>query len=188
MVSGSGLKGAPDSLFHVTAAPEHMFLIQVNKNHPDAVKLAQAAGVDTNRFDRPVFTFHREHHLVHREDLDRAFKKSPGYEPFVGGPPFSEQQFVWDRSWWYEKWTNLLRHGIQLTPRGEGEVPVKEESSVIALSMGPHWSPRELWPKGYPDKPDSYEHILRGYQGAVSAFPSGLCLNADGRPSSLRLS
>ena len=169
MVSGSGPEGGTDSLFQVKATPEFMFLIYVNKAHPDAIKLSQVAGVAMSRFDRPVFTYIREHHLVHREDLDKAFKNSPGYKPFVGGPPHSEQKFVWDRSWWYEKWTELLRIGVQFDYKDDEGSKMREERSVIAFSMGPHWSPRELWPQGYVMKDDSYDHVLRGYQGAVSS-------------------
>ena len=168
MVSGSGPEGGPDSLFHVTAKPESMFLIYVNKAHPDAIKLSQAAGVATSRFDRPVFAFIRDHHLVNREDLDKAFRNTPGYKPFVGGPSYMEQRFVADRSWWHEKWTELLRFGVQFDFKNDGSSTALEEKSVIAFSTGPHWSPRELWPQGFVQKADSYDHVLRGYQGAVS--------------------
>lgn len=168
MISGFGPKGAPDSLFHLSATPESQYIIKVNKNHPDAPALALAAGVEMSRLDRPVFTFHREHHLVSRPELDKALGRSPGYVPFVGGPSFAEQRFVWDRSWWYEKWTNLLRHAVQFLPEKDGRKPVKEENSVIALSMGPHWSPRELWPENFKQKPDTYDFVVRGFQGAVS--------------------
>lgn len=168
MVSGSDPEGGSDSLFHVKATPESMFMIYVNKAHTDARKLSQEAGVATSRFDRPVFTFHREHHLVNREDLDKAFKNFPGYKPLVDGPPFSKQNFVADRSWWYEKWTALLRLGVQFESKGLEGSRILEESSVIAFSMGPHWSPRELWPKGYVVKDYSYDQVLRGYQSAVS--------------------
>jgi hypothetical protein len=168
MVSGSGPEGGHDSLFHVHAHPEAIFTISVNKAHPDATKLSQAACVATSRFDRPVFSFHREHHLVHREDLDKAFMNAPGYQPFVGGPPYSEQKFVADRSWWYDKWTARLRTGVQFESKSDAGPRILEENSVIGFSMGPHWSPRELWPQRYVLKNDSYEHVLRGYQGTVS--------------------
>ncbi|KAJ9108626.1 hypothetical protein QFC20_003324 [Naganishia adeliensis] len=170
MISGFGPKGAPDSLFHLSATPESQYIIKVNKNHPDAPALALAAGVEMSRLDRPVFTFHREHHLVSRPELDKALGRSPGYVPFVGGPSFAEQRFVWDRSWWYEKWTNLLRHAVQFLPEKDGRKPVKEENSVIALSMGPHWSPRELWPENFKQKPDTYDFVVRGFQGAFDTI------------------
>lgn len=168
MIHGFGPNGSPDSLFHLSATPEFQFIIKVNKNHPDAPALALAAGVDMSRMDRPVFTFHREHHLVNRPELDKALGKSPGYVPLAGGPSYEEQRFVWDRSWWYEKWTGLLRHGVQFVAGKDGLPVVKEENSVIALSMGPHWSPRELWPADFEEKPDTYDFVVRGFQGAVS--------------------
>jgi hypothetical protein len=168
MIHGLGATGSPDSLFHLSATPEFQFMIKVNKAHPDAAALALAAGVDLSRLERPVFTFHREHHLVNRDELDKALGKSPGYVPFVGGPSFAEQRFVWDRSWWYEKWTGLLRHGVQFVQGKDGQPVVREENSVIALSMGPHWSPRELWPENFEEKPNTYDFVVRGFQGAVS--------------------
>lgn len=143
------------------------FSIFVNKEHVDAEKLAQEAGVSLDQLDTPVFVYYRDHHLVNRHELDEAFDGSPGYEPLASGPPYSEQKFIADRSWWHEKWTGQLRTPIKWNSDG---TPAREEKSMIALSTGPHWSLRELWPKGSEAHQDSNDHILRGYQGAVSRF------------------
>ncbi|KAJ9096757.1 hypothetical protein QFC21_005027 [Naganishia friedmannii] len=163
----SSMISAHDSLFRLQALPDSSFSIYVDLKHPDATKLAAAAGVSVTRLERPVFVYYRDHHLVNRPELDEAFKDIPGYEPLAGGPPHSEQKFVADRSLWYEKWTGYLR-----TPFAWGQIEAggkrpAEEKSTIALSTGPHWSTRELWPRGAVEEAGSDDLILRGYQGAV---------------------
>ncbi|KAJ9105554.1 hypothetical protein QFC19_003536 [Naganishia cerealis] len=157
-----------ESLFRLHASPELSFSIFVDKTHPDAEKLAKAAGVSMERLDRPIFVYYRDHHLVQRAELDAAFKDVPGYEPFVGGPPHSEQKFIADRSWWYENWKGYLQTPFAWAPTEQGVEKPIEEKSTIALSTGPHWSTRELWPKGAVEQKGSEDLIMRGYQGAVS--------------------
>jgi hypothetical protein len=157
-----------DSLFRLQALQDSSYSIYVNPKHPDAEKLAAAAGVSITRLERPLFVYYRDHHLVNRPELDEAFKDIPGYEPLTGGPPHSEQKFIADRSVWYEKWTGYLRTPFAWGQTEEGGKRPIEEKSVISFSTGPHWSIRELWPKGAVEEPGSNELILRGYQGAVS--------------------
>ncbi|KAJ9096756.1 hypothetical protein QFC21_005026 [Naganishia friedmannii] len=155
-----------DSLFKLHASTERIFDITVNANHPMAQMLADAAGVTVERFNRPIFNFWREHHLVNREDLDAAFVGFEGYEKWVGGPSMAESGWIWDRSRWYELWNSLLAHAVELVPRSlDKRVPL-EENSVISFSSGPHWTPVELWPKESAGKVTP-EQILHGYTAAV---------------------
>lgn len=158
-----------NSLFRLQALPDQTYSIYVNLTHPDAENLAAAAGVTVDRLERPVFVYYRDHHLVNRPELDEAFKHVPGYRPLTDGPPHSEQKFIADRSVWYEKWTGYLQKPLVWAAKTEsGRKRPIEEKSMISLSTGPHWSIRELWPKGAVERPGNDELILRGYQGAVS--------------------
>ncbi|KAJ9114781.1 hypothetical protein QFC22_005657 [Naganishia vaughanmartiniae] len=159
-----------NGLFKLHGSPERIFNITVNPNHPDAQMLADAAGVTVDRFDKPIFNFWREHHLVNREDLDEAFVGFEGYEKWVGGPSLAESGWIWDRSVWYESWKSLLAQAVKFVPRSrDGRLPA-EESSVISFSTGPHWTPVELWPKQSAGKVKP-EQILQGYTAAVSTLP-----------------
>lgn len=159
-----------DGLFKLHGSPERIFNITVNPHHPDAKSLADAAGVSTERFDRPIFNFWREHHLVNREDLDSAFVGFEGYEKWVGGPSQAESGWIWDRSRWYELWNSLLAHAVKFVPRSRDGLVPAEENSVISFSSGPHWTPVELWPKATANKVTN-EQILHGYTVAVSSLP-----------------
>lgn len=158
-----------DDLFVLHPSIERIYNIPINKNHPSAKRLANEAGVTLDRLDRPFFNYWREHHLVHREELDAALVGSPGYEPWTGGSSLAENGWIWDRSWWYERWNWLLDQAVQLGPRArDGKVP-EEESSVISFSTGPHWTTVELWPKEW-HRTDTTEDLYKGYRGAVSAI------------------
>lgn len=132
-----------------------------------AQRLAQDAGVTLERLERPFFNYWREHHLIHREELDAVLAGSPGYEPWTGGSSLAENGWIWDRSWWFERWNWLLDQVVELGPRSsDGKAP-KEENSVISFSTGPHWTTVELWPKEW-HRTDTTEDLLKGFQGAVS--------------------
>jgi hypothetical protein len=156
-----------DGLFKLHGSPERIFNITVNANHPGAQMLAEAAGVTVERFNRPIFNFWREHHLVNREDLDAAFVGFEGYEKWVGGPSQAESGWIWDRSSWHDLWNSLLAHAVEFVPRSRDGLVPAEENSVISFSSGPHWTPVELWPQKSAGKVTS-EQIFHGYTAAVS--------------------
>ncbi|KAJ9105555.1 hypothetical protein QFC19_003537 [Naganishia cerealis] len=163
----SSMIAKKDSLFELHASPERIFNITVNRNHPDAQRLAEAAGVTMERLDRPIFNYWREHHLVNREDLDEAFVGCEGYEKWVGGASQEESMWIWDRSWWYELWNSLLDQAIEFVPRSkDGLVPI-EENSVISFSTGPHWTPVELWPQHAAARVTD-EELFHGYTTAAN--------------------
>lgn len=163
----SSVIDSKDDLFVLHPSIERIYNITINKNHPMAQRLAQDAGVTLDRLDRPIFNYWREHHLIHREELDAVLSGSPGYEPWTGGSSLAENGWIWDRSWWFERWNWLLDQVVELGPRAsDGEVP-KEENSVISFSTGPHWTTVELWPKEW-HRTDTTDDLLKGFKGAVS--------------------
>lgn len=163
-----------NSLFMINGSPERIFNISVNPGHRDAARLAREAGVSVERFQRPVFNYWREHHLIHRDELDHVFKGLWHYVPWVGGATFAENGWIHDRSWWYEKWTELLVQPIRLEPRVDETTP-KEEASSISFNSAPHWTATELWPE-HTRRNVRNEDLLRGWVGAVSAECLLFCL------------
>lgn len=163
-----------NSLFMINGSPERIFNISVNPAHPDAPRLAREAGVTLSRFNRPVFNFWREHHLIHRHELDRVFKGLWHYVPWADGPTFAQNGWIHDRSWWNELWTELLDQPVGLMQREDGSI-IKEEASTISFNSAPHWTATELWPE-HTRRLVREEDLLRGWVGAVSARISGGCL------------
>lgn len=153
----------------INGSPERIFNISVNPAHPNALRLAKEAGVSIERFERPVFNYWREHHLIHRDELDHVFKGLWHYVTWVGGPTFAQNGWIHDRSWWYELWTELLAQPIRLVPREDGTTP-KEEASTISFNSAPHWTTTELWPE-HTRRIVRDEDLLRGWVGAVSLVP-----------------
>ncbi|KAJ9121934.1 hypothetical protein QFC24_004516 [Naganishia onofrii] len=171
-----------DSLFEIHPSTELIFNITVNRLHPDAPRLAAEAGVSWERLERPLFYYWREHHLLHRDELDEVFSKAVGYRPWVGGMTYKENGWIWDRSWWLELWRGELEKPVDLFPvtgaaagghghehghgHGHHHAP-REEKSVISFSSGPHWTTTELWPRdGWVTR--NFDELLRGWAGMVS--------------------
>ena len=149
---------------------ERIYNITVNRYHPDAEALANAAGVTMDRLDRPVINYWREHHLVNREELDAVFAGSAGYQNWTGADASRENGWIWPRSWWHARWKWLLGHDISLVPRSSDGVTPEEEHSVLSLSTGPHWTDVEIWPPS--SSMDPLEDLRRGYEGVVSSMNS----------------
>lgn len=159
---------AENSLFEIWGSPSLIFNISVNRYHPDAQRLIKEAGVTADRLDRPIFNYYREHHLVHRSDMDKAFSRFHDYVSWTGGPNYAESGWVFDRSWWYDKIKEQLGFPLWMVPKnGKGAVPL-EEKSMVAFSTGPHWAWHELWPKHIEGDKKNYEDMMRGFVGAVS--------------------
>jgi hypothetical protein len=177
---------AEDSLFDIWGSPSLIFNISVNPHHRDAQKLAEEAGVSFDRLNRPVFNYYREHHLVHRPDMDRAFSRFHDYVPWTGGPTYAENGWVFDRSWWYDKIKEQLGIPLWLVPKnGNGPVPL-EEKSMVAFSTGPHWAWHELWPKHINGDEKNYEDMMRGFVGAVRKISGiGYGTDSSGHSSSI---
>lgn len=97
-----------------------------------------------------------------------------GYVPWVNGPSLKENGWIFDRSWWFELWSEMLAQPIRFLPREEDGVVPLEEASTISLNSGPHWGEFELFPKR-PWHLVSDDDVLRGWVGAVSAFSSSRC-------------
>lgn len=163
-----------DSLFVINGSPDRIWNITVNRDHPLATRLINQAGVTETRLRRPVFNYWREHHLVHRHELDEVMKGLHGYVPWVNGPSLKENGWIFDRSWWFELWSEMLAQPIRFLPREEDGVVPLEEASTISLNSGPHWGEFELFPKR-PWHLVSDDDVLRGWVGAVSAFSSSRC-------------
>jgi hypothetical protein len=155
-----------NSLFDINRSIDRVFNITVNREHPLAARLAAEAGVTEDRFERPVFNYWREHHLVHRHELDQAFQGVWNYVPWVDAPPFFQNGWIHDRSWWFELWSELLSKPVQMVARLDGSVPL-EEASTISFNSGPHWTSIELFPAQTRRLVRS-EDLLRGWIGAVS--------------------
>ena len=155
-----------DSLFDINRSIDRVYNITVNRNHPLAPRLAREAGVSEERFERPVFNYWREHHLLHRHELDEVFKGVWHYEPWVNGPAFFQNGWIHDRSWWFELWTDLLAKPIRFIERADGSKPI-EETSTISFNSAPHWTAIELWPS-HSFRLVRNEDLLRGWIGAVS--------------------
>ena len=155
-----------DSLFDINRSIDRVYNITVNRNHPLAPRLAREAGISEERFARPVLNYWREHHLLHRSELDEIFKGVWYYEPWVNGPTYFQNGWIHDRSWWYELWTDLLAKPIQLIERPDGSLPI-EETSTISFNSAPHWTAIELWPS-HSFRLVKNEDLLRGWIGAVS--------------------
>lgn len=160
-----------DPLFLINPSKERIYNVTVNRHHHEAESLAKAAGVTMDRLDRPIINFWREHHMVNREELDEVFAGAEGYENWVGAPTSAENGWIWERSWWYDRWKSLLRQDIQFIPRSADGVVPEEENSVISLSTGPHWTTVELWPRSWSSK-DTSEDLRCGFEGVVSLFAS----------------
>lgn len=156
-----------DDLFVLHPSIDRIYNITVNRDHPSAERLAKDAGVTMDRLDRPFFNYWREHHLLHREELDEVLAGAEGYKPWTGGPSLAENGWIWDRSWWYERWNWLLAQAVEFVPRSRDGVVPEEENSVISFSTGPHWTTVELWPKEWA-RTDTTDDLYKGYIGAVS--------------------
>lgn len=156
------------SLFELHGGPELIFNITVNRYHPLAARLASDAGVQLERFDRPLLNYWREHHLLHRPELDQVFHDGIGYKPWTAGPPYAQNGWIWDRSWWYELWTQELERPNPLVGTKDRWKPM-EERSVISFSSGPHWTTTELWPRdGWVTR--NFDELLLGWTKMVSCI------------------
>lgn len=154
------------SLFEIHGSPDLVFNLTVNRYHPDAAQLAYEAGVTVDRFNRPVLNYYREHHLLHRPELDAVFHDGIGYKPWTGGTPYRKNGWIWDRSWWFEKWSEELAKPNALISTYERWKPM-EERSVISFSSGPHWTTTELWPRdGWVTR--NFDELLLGWERMVS--------------------
>jgi hypothetical protein len=154
------------SLFEIHGSTDLVFNLTVNRNHPDAPQLAYEAGVTVERFNRPVLNYYREHHLLHRPELDAVFHDGIGYKPWTGGTPYRKNGWIWDRSWWFEKWSEELAKPNELIETYRKWKPM-EERSVISFSSGPHWTTTELWPRdGWVTR--NFDELLLGWERMVS--------------------
>jgi hypothetical protein len=70
---------AEDSSFDIWRSPSLIFNISANPHHRDARGFAERAGGSFVKMDKPVLKYYREHHLVHRPDMDRAFSRFYDY-------------------------------------------------------------------------------------------------------------
>ncbi|KAJ9096804.1 hypothetical protein QFC21_005075 [Naganishia friedmannii] len=156
-----------DSLFLIHGSPDRIWNVTVNRDHPLAARLIDQAGVTETRLKRPVFNYWREHHLVHRHELDEVMKGLHGYVPWVNGPSLKENGWIFDRSWWFELWSEMLTQPIRFVAREDDGVVPREEASTISLNSGPHWGEFELFPKR-PWHLVSDDDVIRGWVGAFT--------------------
>lgn len=107
--------------------------IKMHRDHPEAQRLLELAGVDAARTDYPIVSLYLERHLLTRNEMDDVFHDVESYKSFRSGQGM--EQWIAESIWW-EHYEKIMRnHRVQFTPGSDA----REEPGILVLNTGPHW-------------------------------------------------